>query len=115
MEMIKYLMGSIGPSGFGSKTSAEQVTGDVGPITAIITGATSGIGAETARVLAKRGAKIVIPARSLKAAEETKSRILSEFPSSHIIVVHMDLSSLNSVRHFVHHFHSLNLPLNLLM
>ncbi|KAG6596683.1 Short-chain dehydrogenase TIC 32, chloroplastic, partial [Cucurbita argyrosperma subsp. argyrosperma] len=38
-------------------------------------GATSGIGAETARVLAKRGARIVIPVRNLKAAVEVKARI----------------------------------------
>jgi len=78
-------------------------------------GATSGIGAETARVLAKRGARLVLPARSVKTAEETKARILSEFPDAEIIVMHLDLSSLTSVRRFVDDFESLNLPLNILM
>lgn len=78
-------------------------------------GATSGIGAETARVLAKRGARLVLPARSFKAAEETKGRILAEFPGSEIIVMGLDLSKLDSVRRFVAEFESLNLPLNLLM
>lgn len=78
-------------------------------------GATSGIGAETARVLAKRGARLILPARSLKTAEDAKARILSEFPDSDIIVMALDLSSLNSVRKFVKEFESLNLPLNLLM
>lgn len=78
-------------------------------------GATSGIGAETARVLAKRGARLVLPARSLKAAEDAKARIVSEFPDSEIIIMALDLSSLTSVRNFVSEFESLQLPLNLLM
>ena len=78
-------------------------------------GATSGIGAETARVLAKRGAKLVLPARSLKAAEETKARIVSECPESEILIMPLDLSSLTSVLNFVSVFESLDLPLNLLM
>ncbi|KAL2543793.1 NAD(P)-binding Rossmann-fold superfamily protein [Forsythia ovata] len=118
LKTVKFLIGSAGPSGFGSKSTAEQVTEtchDLRSITAIITGATSGIGAETARVLAKRGARLVLPARSLKAAEDMKARILSEFPKSEIIVMALDLSSLDSVRKFVAEFESLNLPLNLLI
>ncbi|XVF53129.1 hypothetical protein PTKIN_Ptkin05aG0075300 [Pterospermum kingtungense] len=118
LETVKYLIGSTGPSGLGSKSTAEQVTEtcpDLRSITAIITGATSGIGAETARVLAKRGARLVLPARNLKAAEEAKARIVSEFPDSNIVVMALDLSSLTSVRNFVSEFESLNLPLNLLI
>ncbi|XP_010919277.1 short-chain dehydrogenase TIC 32 B, chloroplastic [Elaeis guineensis] len=118
LETVKYLMGSAGASGFGAKSTAEEVTEaspDLRSITAIITGATSGIGAETARVLAKRGARLVLPARNLKAAEETKARIAADFPGSHIIVLPLDLSSVSSVRSFASRFLSLRLPLHLLI
>ncbi|XP_030951763.1 short-chain dehydrogenase TIC 32, chloroplastic [Quercus lobata] len=118
LETVKYLIGSAGASGYGSKSTAEQVSescGDLSSITAIITGATSGIGAETALVLAKRGARLVLPARSLKAAEEAKARIVSECPESEIFVMSLDLSSLTSVRNFVSEFESLDLPLSLLI
>ncbi|XP_010496922.1 PREDICTED: short-chain dehydrogenase TIC 32, chloroplastic-like [Camelina sativa] len=117
IETVKHLISSSGPSGFGSRSTADHVTAnsDLGSLTAIITGATSGIGAETARVLAKRGARLVLPSRSIKTAEETKARILSEFPESEIIVMHLDLSSLASVRRFVADFESLQLPLNILI
>ncbi|KAF3434221.1 hypothetical protein FNV43_RR25324 [Rhamnella rubrinervis] len=118
LETVKYLIGAVGVSGYGSKSTAEEVTEscpDLSSVTAIITGATSGIGAETARVLAKRGARMVLPARSLKAAEEAKARIVSEFPNSEIIVMSLDLSSFSSVRRFVSEFESRNLPLNLLI
>ncbi|KAE8663402.1 hypothetical protein F3Y22_tig00112981pilonHSYRG00042 [Hibiscus syriacus] len=117
-DTVKYLFGTTGASGFGSKSTSEEVTGtcpDLRSITAIITGATSGIGAETARVLAMRGARLVLPARNLKAAEETKARIVSEFPESEIVVMALDLSSLSSVRDFVSEFEHLNFPLNLLI
>lgn len=118
LETVKYLIGSAGPSGFGSKSTAEQVTetcGDLRSITAIITGGTSGIGAETARVLAKRGARVILPARSMKNAEETRGRIVTECPEAEIIVMALDLSSLNSVTNFVTRFHSIGFPLNLLI
>ncbi|XP_037427525.1 short-chain dehydrogenase TIC 32 B, chloroplastic-like [Triticum dicoccoides] len=118
LQEARYLLGSPCASGFGSKSTAEEVTAscpDLGSLTAIITGATSGIGAETARVLAKRGARVVIPARSVKAAEDMHGRILGKCPGADILVLHLDLSSLASVREFARRFLSLGLPLHLLI
>ncbi|KAL6847534.1 hypothetical protein ACP4OV_022560 [Aristida adscensionis] len=118
LQAARYLLGSAGASGYGSKTTAEEVTaacGDLGAVTAVITGATSGIGAETARVLAKRGARVVIPARSVKAAEDMRARILAECPAADVLVLPLDLSSLASVRAFAARFLALGLPLHLLI
>ncbi|KAJ1257768.1 hypothetical protein BS78_10G021700 [Paspalum vaginatum] len=120
LTSLRYLAGTAGPSGFGSRTTAEEATAggaaaDLRHVTAIITGATSGIGAETARVLAKRGARLVLPARSLKAAEEARARLRAECPGADVVVLPLDLSSLASVRRFVTSFLALGLPLNLLV
>ncbi|KAJ6801653.1 putative short-chain dehydrogenase TIC 32, chloroplastic [Iris pallida] len=117
-DTVKYLIGSAGASGFGSKSTAEEVTDsvpDLRSVTAIITGATSGIGYETARVLAMRGARLILPARNIKAAEDTRSRICSEFPGSEVLVFPLELSSLGSVSAFAARFLDLDLPLHLLI
>lgn len=80
-----------------------------------VKGATSGIGAETARVLAKRGVRIVIPARDLRRAGEVKEAIQKESPEAEIILLETDLSCLTSVKRFCADFLSLGLPLNILM
>lgn len=66
-------------------------------------------------MLAKRGLRIVIPARDLKKAAEVKERIQKESPKSEIIVMDLDLSSFASVKRFCSAFLSLGLPLNILM
>lgn len=78
-------------------------------------GGTSGIGVETARVLAKRGVRIVIPARDLKKGAEVKEEIERENPKAEVIVLEIDLSSFASVQRFCSQFLSLGLPLNILM
>jgi retinol dehydrogenase 12 len=66
-------------------------------------------------VLAKRGARLVLPARSLNAAAEARARLRAECPSAHVVVLPLDLSSLASVCRFVARFLELGLPLNLLV
>lgn len=78
-------------------------------------GATSGIGAETARALARRGVRIVIPARDLKRAAQVKEKIEKESPGAQVIIMEIDLSSFASIKRFCSEFLSLSLPLNILM
>ncbi|KAJ7569409.1 hypothetical protein O6H91_01G076700 [Diphasiastrum complanatum] len=117
MGTWNYLLGSPGASGFGSKSTAEEVTAglDLSSHTAIVTGATSGIGLETARVLAKRGARVIIPARNLKAATRVRAEIVKDVPGAKVETAELDLSSLKSVRKFAAEFTSQKQPLNILI
>ncbi len=66
----------------------------------LITGANSGIGFETARELARKGAEIILPARSIEKARDAMDRIRKEIPSASIIPGVLDLASQSSVRDF---------------
>jgi NAD(P)-dependent dehydrogenase (short-subunit alcohol dehydrogenase family) len=65
---------------------------------AVVTGANSGLGFESARALAHAGATVVMAARSAEKAESAKALILAEIPAAVIEPVVMDLGSLESVR-----------------
>ncbi|XP_053947384.1 retinol dehydrogenase 14 isoform X1 [Anastrepha ludens] len=68
--------------------------------TVIITGANSGIGKETARDLAKRGARIIMACRNLETANAVKEEITKETGNNKLIVKKLDLGSQKSVREF---------------
>ncbi|KAL6192939.1 hypothetical protein ACLB2K_034025 [Fragaria x ananassa] len=63
-----------GPSGFSSTSTAEEVTQgiDATGLTAIVTGASSGIVTETTRVLVLRGAHVVMAVRNKDAGTNVK-------------------------------------------
>lgn len=63
----------------------------------VITGASSGIGYETAKAFAKRGKNLVIVARSKENLEKLKTEILYDNPSLDIIVKNVDLSITSNV------------------
>ncbi|KAL3342124.1 hypothetical protein AABB24_026245 [Solanum stoloniferum] len=105
------------PSGFNPNSTAEEVTQgiDGSAITAIVTGASSGIGAETARVLALRGVHVIMGVRNISAGRQVKETIIKDVPQAKIDALELDLSSLASVRNFASNYNSLGLPLNLLI
>jgi len=65
---------------------------------AIVTGASSGIGRETARVLAAHGASVVLACRNIEKARLAAARIESQHPGARTEVLKLDLASLTSVR-----------------
>ncbi|KAI5652822.1 hypothetical protein M9H77_30009 [Catharanthus roseus] len=106
-----------GPSGFSYYSTAEEVTDgiDGSGLTAIITGASSGIGTETARVLALRGVHVVMGVRDLSAGNEVKKAINKEIPAAKVDAMELDLSSMASVKQFASQFKSSGRPLNILV
>jgi NAD(P)-dependent dehydrogenase (short-subunit alcohol dehydrogenase family) len=89
------------PFGFES-TAAEVIAGiDLHDRQALVTGAASGIGVETARALASAGAKTVIAARDLPAAERTAADIRATTGNPAVSVARLDLLDRSSVDQLV--------------
>lgn len=78
----------------------ERDVPDLSGRTAIVTGANSGIGFEAAKVLAEKGADVVLACRSVDKGEEAVRRIRSSSPTAKVRVAALDLSKLSSVRAF---------------
>ncbi len=70
----------------------------------IITGANTGIGKESAKELAKRGAKIYMACRNLDSAEKAKEEIIKETNNQNVFVKHLDLASVDSILNFAEQF-----------
>lgn len=80
----------------------------------IVTGSNTGIGKETARVLAKAGAHVII-ARDQKKSDLAKNYILEQHKNAKVDVIPLDLGDFSSIDKFVTEFEKLNLPLHLLI
>ncbi|MRH90735.1 SDR family NAD(P)-dependent oxidoreductase [Nocardia sp. SYP-A9097] len=90
----------IHPDFDGATRTTEGVlrTIDLTGRTALVTGATSGLGAETVRALASAGATVILAARDFDAAIDLARRIRDQHPKADLDVIGMDLTDLNSVR-----------------
>jgi NAD(P)-dependent dehydrogenase (short-subunit alcohol dehydrogenase family) len=64
---------------------------------AVITGANTGLGFETARVLAERGASVVLACRDLAKAKDAAARI-SPAGQAEVSTIELDLGSLDSIK-----------------
>ena len=80
-------------------TWAVDDIGDQSGRTVVVTGCTSGIGQHTVLELARRGARVVLAARSADKIAETTAWIRREVPDAELERVVIDLSDLASVRH----------------
>jgi NAD(P)-dependent dehydrogenase (short-subunit alcohol dehydrogenase family) len=81
---------------------------------ALVTGANSGLGLETTRVLASQGAKVIMACRSLDKARLAEAEIRQTVADADIEVIPLDLSSLASVRECAATFAQVNEHLDLL-
>ena len=84
---------------FGHDTTTDEVLEgiDLTGKSALVTGASGGLGAETARALASKGAAVTLAVRNVGKGEEVAQSIRAATGST-IDVVELDLSTLDSVR-----------------
>lgn len=99
-------------SPFTRKSTAEEVTADVDlrGKTILITGCNSGLGFETMRVLAKRGAHVIGAARTREKAEDAAAEVGLE-----ITPVTCELSDLDSVVACAEEVEALSRPIDVLI
>jgi NAD(P)-dependent dehydrogenase (short-subunit alcohol dehydrogenase family) len=71
---------------------------------AIVTGSSSGIGYETARVLAKKKATVIIAVRNLEKGNAAANKIREDYKNADVKVMELDLANLQSVRNFADQF-----------
>ncbi|XP_076746516.1 retinol dehydrogenase 12 isoform X3 [Maylandia zebra] len=72
--------------------------------TVVITGANAGIGKETSRDLARRGARVVMACRDLTRAERAAEEIRRSTGNGNVVIRHLDLASTYSIRQFAKDF-----------
>ncbi|MFF4117423.1 SDR family NAD(P)-dependent oxidoreductase [Streptomyces sp. NPDC001714] len=88
------------PFGFAS-TAGEVVSGiDLSGRRAVVTGASSGIGAETARALAATGAAVTLAVRDVAAGERVAKDITGSTGNQDVRAVHLDLTDPASITAF---------------
>ena len=80
-----------------ARWTTDNVPGQQGRL-AVVTGANTGLGFETAQVLAARGASVVLAVRNIEKGKQAATRIAAAAPGATVTVQELDLSSLDSVR-----------------
>lgn len=89
---------------FGKRSTAEQVSEgvDLSGKNALVTGANTGLGKETTRVLALRGAHVTMACRDLEKAEQARQDIISSaggaIDESQLALLQLDLNSLDKTQ-----------------
>ncbi|XP_030623395.1 retinol dehydrogenase 12 [Chanos chanos] len=83
--------------------------------TAIVTGANTGIGKETAKDLAKRGARVIIACRDMERAQEAANDIIREAGNVTVLPRKLDLADTKSICEFAELIYNTEKSLHLLI
>lgn len=86
-------------SGFGRETTTDEVLAghDLTGFTVLVTGGNSGLGQETGRAMAARGAHVVLMGRDAAKLDAAAQAIRAEQPQAHTETITGDLGSLASL------------------
>ena len=82
---------------------------------AVVTGANTGLGYETAHCFARKGMKVIMACRSAERTKDAMVRITEEVPGADLEFIRLDLASLASVREFASSFRKSHGTLDLLI
>lgn len=96
------------------KWTAQDIPSQEGRVV-IVTGANSGIGFETTKALAAKGATVVMACRNAEKANAAADKIRQEVPGAKLEVMPLDLADLASVRAFTDTFKAKHDKLDLLV
>lgn len=80
-----------------AKWTASDIPDQTGRV-AVVTGANTGLGYETASALAEHGARVVLAVRNLDKGKDASARISATSPHADVALQELDLTSLDSVR-----------------
>ena len=83
--------------------------------TIVVTGGNSGLGYESVKAFAEKGANLIMACRSIEKGEIAKKQILRLRKSAIIQVMELDLADLKSIRNFVEDFKQNNAHLDVLL
>jgi NAD(P)-dependent dehydrogenase (short-subunit alcohol dehydrogenase family) len=97
-----------------SKWTPRQIPSQQGRL-AIVTGANSGIGYQTAKYLARAGATVILACRHRERGETARALIVAGQPAAKVEMRVLDVADLDSVRRFAAEFLSEDRPLDLLI
>jgi NAD(P)-dependent dehydrogenase (short-subunit alcohol dehydrogenase family) len=70
----------------------------------IVTGGNSGLGYESVKAFAEKGAEVILASRSIEKGESAKANILQISPGRKIVVMQLDLMDLSSIESFANEF-----------
>lgn len=97
---------------------ARTIDIDIPPLAgkrAVVTGASDGMGTTIASRLAQAGAEVVMPVRNRAKGAAAADRIRSAFPDAHLVLLDLDLASLDSVAAFGEGMRADGRPVHLLV
>src|ERR1700722_2697972 len=89
--------------GFGAATTTDEVLDgvDLSGKVALVTGASTGLGKETSRALASKGARVIMTARDEARGAAAVEQVKAAVPGADVELELLELGSLASVRAFV--------------
>ena len=94
---------------------ASSAPGSPTDLTCVVTGANTGIGKETARGLAARGARVIMACRSLDKARPVLDELRAATGNDRLELIGLDLADLASVRRCAEELLARDLPIHVLV